>query len=321
MRTEPTLPADSTIDRGRVSKIAVVGCGLMGCGIAEVAALAGFQVVAIKATAGDAAPARARIEKSLERAVANNKLTAEARDAALARLEVTNELDAAADADLIIESAVESLVAKQRLFSELEGIVRKDAILASNTSSLPLADLASTLEHPERFLAMHFFSPVPAMKLVELAATERTLPEVLETVTTVTKALGKTPVRIAPTPGYVVNRLLVPLLLHAIESLESGVASATEIDTAMKLGCGHPMGPLALCDLIGLDVVFAMAKTLSAELRDPRYRSPSLLRRLVMEGQLGRKTKVGFYDYSAKEPVPNPALDKSVARFIASSVA
>lgn len=321
MRTEPTLPTDSTMDSARVRKIAVVGCGLMGCGIAEVAALAGFQVVAIKATAGDPGPARVRIEKSLERAVTGGKLAPEARDAALARLEVTSELDAAADADLVIESAVESLIAKQRLFAELEGIVRADAILATNTSSLPLAELAGSLKHPERFLAMHFFSPVPMMKLVELAATDTAAADVLDRATAVTKALGKTPVRIAPTPGYVVNRLLVPLLLHAIESLESGVASATEIDTAMKLGCGHPMGPLALCDLIGLDVVLAMAKTLSAELRDPRYRAPSLLRRLVMEGQLGRKTKLGFYDYSSKEPTPNVSLDKSFARNVASSVA
>ena len=303
-----------------VRTIAVIGCGLMGCGIAEVAAVAGFDVVAIKATAGDAAPVRARIEKSLERAVTSGKLTAEKRDAALARLTTSSDLGDAADADLVIESAVESATAKKRLLSELESIVRADAIIATNTSSLRLAELAESLENPSRFLALHFFSPVPAMKLVEVSATSTTDAAVVERAMTFITALSKTPVRIAPTPGYVVNRLLVPILLHAIETLESGVASAPEIDTAMKLGCGHPMGPLALCDLIGLDIVLAMAKTLSVELNDPRYRVPSLLRRLVLEGSLGRKTKLGFYDYASKEPVPNPALDQN-QRFSIASVA
>jgi 3-hydroxybutyryl-CoA dehydrogenase len=305
-------------NRSSIRTIAVIGCGLMGCGIAEVAALAGFDVLAIKATAGDAAPVRVKIEKSLERAVTNGKLTAEKRDAALAHIKVSSDLGDAAEADLVIESAVESAIAKKRLLSELESIVREDAIIASNTSSLRLSELAEALRDPTRFLAMHFFSPVPAMKLVEVAGTDRTARAVCHTAVEFAQSLGKTPVVVSPTPGYVVNRLLVPLLLHAIESLESGVASANEIDTAMKLGCGHPMGPLALCDLIGLDVVLAMAKTLSVELNDPRYRAPSLLRRLVLEGHLGRKSKLGFYDYSSKEPVPNGAITLGIGRAIAS---
>jgi 3-hydroxybutyryl-CoA dehydrogenase len=304
-----------------VRVIAIVGCGLMGCGIAEVAALAGFDVVAIKATAGDVDAVRTRIAKSLDRAVQNGKLAAGARDTALGRVRVSNDLAAAKHADLVIECAVESAPAKVKIFEQLEAILPPETILASNTSSLPLAELSIGLKHPERFLAMHFFSPVPAMKLVEIAATEKTDRDVTDTCVEIAKAMGKTPVRIEASPGYVVNRLLVPLLLHAIESLEAGVASAPEIDAAMKLGCGHPMGPLALCDLIGLDVVMAMAKTLSSELNDPRYRPPSLLRRLVLEGQLGRKSEIGFYDYAGKEPVPNPMLEQASGRTAIASVA
>lgn len=309
---------DTSEPRGRV---AVVGCGLMGAGIAEVAAVAGYEVIAIKATAGDVAPVRAKIERSLARAAEAGKLTAEARDAALARLTVTTELEAAASADLVIESAVESAAAKERLFVALEAIVGAEVILASNTSSLDLGALAASLTRPERFLGMHFFSPVPAMKLVELAAVERTNEPTMQGAIAFVAALGKTPVRLAASPGYVVNRLLVPYLLHAIESLEGGLASPSDLDAAMKLGCGHPMGPLALCDLIGLDVVLAMAKTLSEELGDPRYRPPTLLRRLVLEGHLGRKTKLGFYDYAQKEPSPNAALEKGSGRAAIASVA
>jgi 3-hydroxybutyryl-CoA dehydrogenase len=312
---------DASIVTDRGARVAVVGCGLMGAGIAEVAAVAGFEVIGIKATAGDVAPVSAKITKSLTRAVESKKLSAEARDQALARLRVTTDLHAAATADLVIESAVESAAAKEQLFRELERIVRPDAILATNTSSLALEALAASLARPERFLGLHFFSPAQAMKLVEIAAPATTTEETIAAAIRFVDALGKTPVRLAASPGYVVNRLLVPYLLHAIESLESGLASPADIDAAMKLGCGHPMGPLALCDLIGLDVVLAMARTLRAELSDPRYRPPTLLRRLVHEGQLGRKTKLGFYDYAQPEPVPNAALDKGSGRAAVASVA
>ncbi|GAC1352768.1 MAG: 3-hydroxybutyryl-CoA dehydrogenase [Polyangiales bacterium] len=292
--------------------IAVVGCGLMGCGIAEVAALAGFDVVAIKATPGDLRSVSTRIGRSLDQAVKKGRMDGARRDAALARVRVSRNMGDLEEADLVIETTVENAAQKKHLLSQIESVVGPRTLIASNTSSLRLDELASALVDRTRFLTLHFFSPVPAMKLVEVAALPGTPQFVIDRGLKFVEALGKQPIRVAPTPGFVVNRLLVPLLLHAIDSLESGVASGPDIDAAMQLGCGHPMGPLALCDLIGLDVVLTMAKTLSSELADVRYRPPTLLRRLVMEGSLGRKTKTGFYDYSG----PVPAFNDSVLRWV-----
>ena len=303
----------------KVRVIGVVGCGLMGTGLVEVLAMSGFDVVAVKATAGSVRGAAARVEDSMARAVARGKLDDGARAAARARITFTDELRALGPCDLVIESTAESLVAKKRVLAEIERAMRADAILATNTSSLPLADLAAALERPERFVGLHFFSPAQAMKLVEIAplrARGSGSPETLDAVTEAAKAfvqkLGKTPVVTLDEPGYVVNRLLVPYLSQAIEMLESGVAGAAEIDAAMKLGCGHPLGPLALSDLIGLDVLFAMTQSLSAELRDRRFRAPSLLRRLVLAGQVGKKVGVGLYDYRGAEPIENPEIRQSV---------
>ena len=291
-----------------VRTIGVVGCGLMGTGIVEVAAAAGFRVVAVKATLGSLDPTIARVKASLERAVSKGKLTPDARDATLGRIVFTTDIDALGTCDLVIESTSESLAGKKRILPEIEAAMKPGAILATNTSSLPLAQLAATLKSPERFLGMHFFSPVPAMKLVELARLPGTSADAVLAASADVEKMGKTPIHLGDEPGYIVNRLLVPYLCHAIEMLEGGVGRAEDIDAAMKLGCGHPLGPLALSDLIGLDIVFAMAQTLSQELRDKRFKAPHLLRRLVLAGHLGKKTKLGLYDYRGAEPKENSEI-------------
>jgi 3-hydroxybutyryl-CoA dehydrogenase len=296
-----------------VKTVGVVGCGLMGSGIAEVAALAGFHVVVVKATAGSLDGAIARVEGSLDRSVAKGKLTKDARDAARARLTFSADLEALAPCDLVVESTAETLASKKRILIEIEQAVSASAIIATNTSSLPLPQLAGVFKSPERFLALHFFSPVPAMKLVEVGRVRQTAQDVVATSCNFVERLGKTPILLGDEPGYIVNRLLVPYLCHAIETLEMGVASAQDIDTAMKLGCGHPLGPLALSDLIGLDIVFAMAQTLSSELRDKRFKPPTLLRRLVLAGHLGKKAKLGLYDYRGAEPVENAEIRAAVS--------
>lgn len=293
-----------------ISKIAVIGCGQMGLGIAESAATHGVRVVAVKLTPGDLEAPRRRIQKGLDRRVERGKLTAADRDAIMGRIQFTTDLGTLRDAEIVIESCVEDVQLKSETLAKLERYMPDHAVLASNTSSLRLTELARSLARPERFLALHFFNPVPAMKLVEIAGINETDVEVRQRATDFCAQIDKVAVQIQDTPGYVVNRLLVPYILHALETLELGVATADSIDVAMKLGCGHPMGPLALADLIGLDVVLAMAKTMHTELRDSRYRAPSLLRRLVLAGHLGRKTQRGIYDYSnAENPVINPAID------------
>lgn len=288
-----------------VQTIGVVGCGLMGSGIAEVAALAGLTVVVVKATPGPLEHSVARIEGALDCSVARGKLTKELRDAARARITFAADLEALRPCDLIIESTAETLGSKRRILAEIEQAVAPDTIVATNTSSLPLEQLAAVFVAPERFLALHFFSPVPAMKLVEVGRLPTTAPEVVAAAIHAAEKLGKTPILLGDEPGYIVNRLLVPYLCQAIEMLEQGVARAEDIDAAMKLGCGHPLGPLALSDAIGLDIVFAMARTLSHELRDKRFRPPTLLRRLVLAGHLGKKAKLGIYDYRSGEAKEN----------------
>jgi 3-hydroxybutyryl-CoA dehydrogenase len=288
--------------------IGIVGTGAMGRGIAEVAAARGLETILVKATPGALDAARRSIAESLGRAVKRGKLTPEALDDTLARLTLTSDLDALSSCDVVIESIVEDLDRKQRLFGEIEPRVPQSAVLASNTSSLPLAALASALRAPQRFVGLHFFSPVPAMKLVEVATTSRTYPSAVERAQELVKALDKTPVMVSDTSGYIVNRLLVPYLLDGISALESRVAPAESIDTAMRLGCGHPMGPLALADAIGLDIVYAMAKTMHKELREARYSPPALLRRLVLNNHLGKKSKLGIYDYTTDPPRENAEL-------------
>jgi 3-hydroxybutyryl-CoA dehydrogenase len=288
--------------------IGIVGTGAMGRGIAEVCAVHGLETVLVKATPGALDGARRYIAESLGRAVKKGKLTAEGLDGTLSRLTLTSDLDALSTCDVVVESIVEDLDRKRRLFTEVEPRVPTATVLASNTSSLPLGMIADSLRAPNRFVGLHFFSPVPAMKLVEVGSTSRTYPAAVERALELTRLLGKTPVMVGDTSGYIVNRLLVPYLLDGISALEARVAPAESIDTAMKLGCGHPMGPLQLADAIGLDIVYAMAKTMHKELNDRRYSPPALLRRLVLNHHLGKKTKLGIFDYTTDPPRENPEL-------------
>jgi 3-hydroxybutyryl-CoA dehydrogenase len=282
-----------------IQTVGIVGAGLMGTGIAEVCALAGLRTILIRATAGDPSAALERVRKSMQTRVSKGKLTSADADAALARLEATGELAAASACDLVIESIVEDEAAKRDLFARLTPHLRSQAILASNTSTLKISALAAG--HREtRMLGLHFFSPVPAMSLVEIAHLPQTDPDAFEAAQAFVTRLGKTSVPVLDSTGFIVNRLLVPVLTGAIAAYEAGLASAEHIDAAMKLGCGHPMGPLALADLIGLDVVYAMAKLLYKEFGDDRFRPPALLRRLVQGGHLGKKTGLGLYDYRHK---------------------
>jgi 3-hydroxybutyryl-CoA dehydrogenase len=280
-----------------IKTVGIVGTGLMGGGIAEACATAGFQTILVKATPGAVGGVRAKVEKSLGRSVERGKLSAEARDSALGRLVVTGDRSALSSADLVIESIVEDLAQKRQLFAELGPILSPAAILASNTSTLRISELAAGHGRQDRTIGLHFFSPVPAMKLVELAHLTSTAKEALSAAEQFVARLGKTAVPVLDSTGFVVNRLLVPYLIGAISAFEQGLAGPAEIDTAMRLGCGHPVGPLALSDLIGLDIVYAMAKLLYADFRDQRYQPPSLLRKLVQDGHLGKKTGLGFYDY------------------------
>jgi 3-hydroxybutyryl-CoA dehydrogenase len=291
-----------------VISVAVVGCGMMGRGIMEVSAAAGLKVVGIKLTGGDLSAPKGQIQKSLERRVKKGKLTEAQAAEILERIQLSSSLDALANADLVIESAVEDEPTKIKLLQDIEAKIRPDAVLGTNTSSLRLDALAEKLKNPERFLGLHFFSPVPAMELVELGAISKTSSAASAKASEYCKTIGKTVVNVQASPGYVVNRLLVPYLLHGIYTLESGIASAADIDTAMKLGCGHPMGPLALSDLIGLDVVRAMAETLERELGDKRYEMPKTLIQLTEAKQLGRKSNLGIYDYSSEPAKLNPAI-------------
>jgi len=290
-----------------IRKLAIVGAGLMGTGIAECAVVSGVPTLLVKATAGDPETARRRIVMSLQKAVDKGKLQPDARDKALGLLEATDDLSRISDADLVIESAAENLSAKLDLLKRICAHAKPDAVIGSNTSSLRLTTLAEAVTNPERFVGLHFFSPANIMKLVEIGSLPGSS-DAAARAKAFCEQCGKTPVELGDHPGYLVNRLLVPYMLHAIETLEAGVADPEAIDTAMKLGCGHPLGPLALADLIGLDVVFAMSRSLQQELGDGRYRCPPLLRRLVMAGALGKKSKVGFYRYDGDRVQPNAAI-------------
>jgi 3-hydroxybutyryl-CoA dehydrogenase len=279
----------------------VIGAGTMGHGIAYVAALAGYRVRLTDADPAMVERGMQRIRAAFETAIAKGKSTPEQRDAALASLSTSASAgDAARGADVVIEAVPEKLELKQRLMAELEEAVASTAVLASNTSSLSIGAIASATAHPERVIGMHFFNPVPVMKLLELVRGERTSDDVVARSRAFATALGKTAIVVRDSPGFATSRLGVVLGLEAIRMLEQGVASAEDIDRAMELGYNHPMGPLRLTDLVGLDVRLAIAEHLHRTLKDDTYRPPALLRRLVADGRLGRKSGQGFYSWETK---------------------
>jgi 3-hydroxybutyryl-CoA dehydrogenase len=285
-----------------ITRVGVAGCGLMGSGIAEVCARGGLDVVVREIDDAAAAAGRARIEGSLARAVRAGKLDAEDRDAALARIRVTTDLAGLADRELIIEAATENPAVKAALFAELDRVAADPGvILATNTSSIPIVQVARATTRPERVVGLHFFNPVPVQRLVEVIPSVLTSAQAVLGVTDlVTKALGKTVIKAPDRSGFVVNALLVPFLLSAIRMLEAGYASAEDIDQGMVLGCAHPMGPLRLSDLIGLDTLKAVADSMYEEYKESLYAAPPLLRRMTDAGLLGRKSGRGFYDYEAQ---------------------
>ena len=294
-------------DTKRIRNIGIVGAGLMGCGIAEVTARAGYSTIVVKANGGDPAGAHGRIKNSLGKSKERGKLSADDYKAAMSRLQVTADRQQLQSVDLIIECIIEDLPIKQALFSELAALAPEHCIFASNTSTLRISDLA-TNGTSKRTIGLHFFSPVPAMRLVELAHLEDTDAEVISAATEFVNSLDKTCIPVIDSSGFIVNRLLVPYLLGAIAAYAKGLAPAEHMDAAMSLGCSHPVGPLFLCDLIGLDIVFAMAKLLYEDFAEERFAPPALLEELVSDGHLGRKSGKGFYDHNQRPSVPDAAL-------------
>ena len=290
----------------KIEKVGVVGCGLMGSGIAEVAAKSGFDVRVREINDELLEKGKARIQKSMDRAVEKEKLSAEDRDAAMERLSFTTEVDDLADRDIVIEAIVEDLEAKNELFGRLDELCGDHAIFASNTSSLTVTDMAAATDRADRFVGLHFFNPVPVMKLVEVVRTIATSDETFDTAFEFSKALGKEPIAAKDNSGFVVNLLLVPYMLDAIRQLERGVASIEDIDKGMQLGCGYPMGPFVLCDFVGIDTLYKISEIMFDEYREERYAPPPLLKRIVSMGRYGRKTGKGFYDWSGDQPVPMP---------------
>ncbi|AEV21115.1 3-hydroxybutyryl-CoA dehydrogenase [Geobacillus sp. G4] len=280
-----------------VKTIMVVGAGQMGSGIAQVCAVAGYQVFLYDISEAQLDKGIANIEKGLARQVEKGKMTAVDKDAALARLARSTDLHAAAEADLVIEAVVENMDVKTKLFAELDALARPETILASNTSSLPITEIAAATKRPEKVIGMHFMNPVPVMKLVEIIRGLATADDVYETIEAVARKLGKVPVEVNDFPGFISNRVLMPMINEAIYALYEGVATKEAIDEVMKLGMNHPMGPLTLADFIGLDTCLYIMETLHEGFGDDKYRPCPLLRKYVKAGWLGRKTGRGFYTY------------------------
>jgi 3-hydroxybutyryl-CoA dehydrogenase len=286
-----------------INSLGVLGSGLMGSGIAQVAATAGVPTVVRDINDAALAKGRKAIEQSLAKFVEKGKLTAEQRDGALGRLSFTTELGPVAGADLVIEAVTEDLELKNALWRELDRLAPSATIFASNTSSLTIAAMAAVTSRGDRFVGLHFFSPVQLMQLVEVVRTVTTSSATVDAAFEFARRIGKEPIGAKDTAGFVVNLLLVPYMLDAVRALERGVASVEDIDKGMKLGCNHPMGPLTLADFTGLDICYNVAEIMFKEFRETRYAPPPLLKRLILLGHLGRKTGRGFYDYGKNPPV------------------
>lgn len=285
-----------------IQTVGVVGCGLMGSGIAQIAAQAGLKVIVREIDDKAVAAGRKKIEGFLGKAVEKGKLSAEEMGRITGHITYTTALKDLAPCDLVVEAIIENLAAKKELFGALDSICAPHAIFASNTSSLAVGDMAAATKRPQNFVGLHFFNPVPLMKLVEVVRTLDTSAAVFADACAFGEKVGKTVVRAKDTPGFVVNLLLVPYLLDAVRALESGVASMEDIDAGMKLGCGYPMGPFELLDFVGLDTTLYIADIMFHEFKEYRYSAPPMLRRLVAAGRNGRKSGRGFYDYTPKKP-------------------
>ncbi|HMF88559.1 MAG TPA: 3-hydroxybutyryl-CoA dehydrogenase [Gemmatimonadaceae bacterium] len=286
----------------KIKKVGVIGGGLMGSGIAQVSAAAGFPTVVREISEDLCAKSRQSIEKTLAKGIERGKVTATERDSTLANLRFVTKLEEMADVDLFIEAVVEDLETKNTLWSQIDRIAQPDAIFASNTSSLTIIAMAKASGRPDRMLGLHFFNPVPLMKLVEVVRTITTSEETEERALDFVRALGKESIRAKDSSGFVVNLLLIPYMLDAINAVEANVASVEDIDKGMQLGAGHPMGPFTLLDFVGLDTVYKIAEIMFAEYRDRRYAPPPLLKRMVLAGMLGKKSGKGFYDYTSNPP-------------------
>jgi len=287
-----------------IKKVGVLGCGLMGSGIAQVAAQAGYETVVREVEQKFLDKGLGGIQKSLGKFVEKGKMQQAEMDACVGRLEGTTNLQDLADCDIVIEAIIENPQLKKETYAELDKIVKKDAIFASNTSSLTITELSMATARPKQFVGLHFFNPVPLMKLVEVVRTILTSDEAFDAAFAFAKSLGKEPVSCRDNSGFIVNRLLVPYILDAIRAYEEGVGSIEDIDKAMMLGCGYPMGPFTLLDFVGLDTTYYITHVMYDEYREKRFASPALLRKMVLAGRFGRKTGAGFYDYSGEKPTP-----------------
>jgi 3-hydroxybutyryl-CoA dehydrogenase len=291
-----------------IKAVGVVGCGLMGSGIAQVCAEAGYKVIVLEVSEELLKKGLGKIESFLAKGVERGKVTPENKAEVLGRLEGTTALEKLSSCDLVIEVVVESLPAKREVYQALDAACPPPTIFASNTSSLSITEMAAFTKRADRFVGLHFFNPVPLMRLVEVVRSPLTSEDTFEKAVAFAGSLGKTPIRATDKTGFIVNRLLVPYLLDAIRAVEEGVGSIPDIDEGMKLGCGHPMGPLTLLDFVGLDTTYSIANIMFDEFREKRFAPPPLLKRMVQAGLYGRKSGKGFYDYSQEPPRPVAGL-------------